>query len=187
MITDSTMPDEEKISTFCGLAIHEAAHLKFTEYRVINSIESILADSKKKYSSKEINFMKTFRLPEAKRSDVFRIVSDDRHIIGNGQNIAGFHGNNNRFIRTTDGPWIPETGPVIRFFHLATINKTLLKKSIAETETVSGQRHITGDGAVKETGGKPSETAVAERIVFNIFHNGNIDTFFLQQIPDFFQ
>lgn len=59
MITDSSIPDEEKISIFCGLAIHEAAHLKYTEYRVINSFESLISSSKKKYSMREMEFMKT--------------------------------------------------------------------------------------------------------------------------------
>lgn len=37
---DSKYNDQEKVNIFCGLGIHEAVHLKYTEYRVLQSFEN---------------------------------------------------------------------------------------------------------------------------------------------------
>lgn len=42
MIADSTKTDEEKLGIFCGLAVHEASHLKYTVLKVIEKfVESL--------------------------------------------------------------------------------------------------------------------------------------------------
>ena len=43
MLSDSSKTDEEKLGIFCGLAVHEASHLKYTTLSVINKyIKDIL-------------------------------------------------------------------------------------------------------------------------------------------------
>jgi nitric oxide reductase activation protein len=44
MLSDTSKSDEEKLGIFCGLAVHEASHLKFTTLRVIDKyIKDILS------------------------------------------------------------------------------------------------------------------------------------------------
>lgn len=46
MLTDKTKTDEEKLGIFCGLAAHEAAHLKYTTKNVIDSfLNKVLTES----------------------------------------------------------------------------------------------------------------------------------------------
>lgn len=40
VVDDSNYSREEKTNILCGLGIHEASHLKFTEYRIVQSIEN---------------------------------------------------------------------------------------------------------------------------------------------------
>ena len=39
VLDDSKYDDQEKVNIFCGLGIHEAIHLKFTEYRVLKNFK----------------------------------------------------------------------------------------------------------------------------------------------------
>ena len=70
---------------------------------------------------------------------------------------------------------------VIRQFNLASVSKVLLEKTVTETQSVSGQRYITGYRTVQEAGSKASETAVSEGIILHVFHDGDINALFLQQ------
>lgn len=58
---DEFKDDQTKINVICGLGIHEASHLKFTEYRVINNIDSMFDDSDKTYlTDYGVNLVKAF-------------------------------------------------------------------------------------------------------------------------------
>ena len=119
-------------------------------------------------------------MPKPQSTNILCTIADYRHIIGNCQNISGFHRNDNSFIHTADGPWITKTGPVIRLLMLTSVYKTLLKETVTETQAVSGQWHITCNSAVQEAGGEAAQPSVPESIIFNILHGSRIHTLFLQ-------
>lgn len=63
---DKSMSDDEKIRTFCSLACNEAAHLKYTEYRIFKSFKSSVAS--KGYTDIEKNFIRV----------LFNMIEDER-------------------------------------------------------------------------------------------------------------
>ena len=135
----------------------------------------------------KIHLVKTLRLPQAQGADVLRSEADHRHIIGNGKNVTGLHGNHDGLVQPADGPGISVFRPVVRQFYLAAVRKVLLEQTVAETETVAGQRNVAGHCAVEEAGGEATQTAVAEGVILHVFHHGDIHALFLQQGLDLVQ
>ena len=72
VLDDSTYDTTSKINICCGLAIHEAAHLKFTELKVLSSfmekVSSGYWDSDEKISESHINFV----------NSIINLIEDER-------------------------------------------------------------------------------------------------------------
>jgi hypothetical protein len=65
-IEDSSRTDEDKIRIFCSLACNEAAHLKYTEYRIFETFREVVKG--KGFNSTEIGFINV----------LFNIIEDER-------------------------------------------------------------------------------------------------------------
>lgn len=65
-IEDKSKTDDEKIRIFCSLACNEAAHLKYTEYRIFESFKKVVKE--KGFNDTEIGFINV----------LFNIIEDER-------------------------------------------------------------------------------------------------------------
>ena len=65
-LEDKSMSDDEKVRTFCALACNEAAHLKYTEYRIFKTFQSTIAS--KGFMDEEKEFINA----------LFNIIEDER-------------------------------------------------------------------------------------------------------------
>ena len=135
----------------------------------------------------KVDFMQALALPQAQGSDVLCAVTDDRHVVRDGPDVSGFHGNGDGQIVPPDGPRVSETGPVVRLLLLPAVREALAEKAVTVAQAVAGQRDAVRDGTVQKAGGQAAQTAVPEGVVFHVLQQGQVDAARLHLAADVLQ
>jgi hypothetical protein len=136
---------------------------------------------------RKIEFLNSLALPEAERADVIRFVAQYRHVVRNGKHILIREPHFDRPVVAPPCPGIALALPVVRFFDLITVSERLFKKAEFIPEPVSVERDIVRRRAVQKTSRKPSEAPVAERLILDVLHNGEVDPLLFQKPRDLVQ
>ena len=86
------------------------------------------------------------------------------------------------------GPGITELGPIVGIFLLpAVLVPALLEQAELVAQAVAGQGDVAAGGAVQEAGSQSAQTAVAQRVVFNLLQNGQIHATLREQLLHLFE
>ena len=135
----------------------------------------------------EVKLLDRLALPEPQRPDVFRFVTDNRHIIRNRADglVRELH---QHFVRSASAaPGISALLPVVCVLDLKTVVKTLFEQSIFISESVSGQGEIHRRRRVQITSSQSSETAVAESGVLDLLEHVDVQSLFFELFLDIVQ
>ena len=81
-------------------------------------------------------------------------------------------------------PRIAEALPVVRALGLEAVGEGLFEKTVLITNAVSVERQVHRRGGIEEARRKTSQTAVAERCVFDIFECCKIESAVREFLPD---
>ena len=84
-------------------------------------------------------------------------------------------------------PRIAEPLPIVGNFFLKPVLKFLAEQTVLITDAVPVQRDADGRARVHIAGGKPAQTAVAERRVFDFLEKGDIHALFFENLRYFLQ
>ena len=126
-------------------------------------------------------------LPQTQRIDTRSAVADHRHIIRDCPHRLIGEPDKDGFLFPPDAPRIPKARPVVGIFLLEAVLKPLLEQAVPVTDPVAVERDVLRRRGIQKTGSKPSQPAVAERIVLYLLKYGRRNPVLLQIPGGFLQ
>ena len=118
---------------------------------------------------------------------MFCIVADDGHVVGDGTHgfsvMCKMH--QYRIFLTPYRPCIAVTSPVVGSLTLETVFDLLTEQTVAVADPIAIEGQVKCSCAVKETSSKPSESAIAECGIADLFKRRQRCAHLLQCLIDF--